>query len=354
MAIARRRILGADVSPWVHCTSRCVRRAYLCGGKAGCWEHRRAWVEDRLEFLARCFAVEVAGYAVMSNHFHVITRMRPELCASWNALEVTRRWLSVYPRQYLADGTPALPSEADITLEAQNEALVTLRRTRLADLGWLMKALKEGIAKRANREDGCSGTFWEGRFRSTPLLDQAALVAAMAYVDLNPVRAKVAVSPETSHHTGVERRIRARQHLAAAQEVASEAPAQAAELRRAGGLRGEATHAEDGLWLCPLARCLVDEWERPLSVDEYLTLVDATGRLLRAGKRGSIEPSLAPILSRLEFETAAWVATMRDSGLFRSTSALGQAAARMAEAGRRGLGWIRNRCPLFARKANAA
>ncbi len=71
-------MLDAEKDTWVHCTSRCVRKAYLCGGRDGRWDHRRGWVEERLRLLAGCFAVEVAGYAVMSNHLHVVLRMRPE------------------------------------------------------------------------------------------------------------------------------------------------------------------------------------------------------------------------------------------------------------------------------------
>jgi hypothetical protein len=214
-----------------------------------------------------------------------------------------------------------------------------------------MRSLNEHIARLANREDECSGRFWEGRYTSVPLLDQAALIACMAYVDLNPVRARLAETPETSAHTAVLRRARARTRFRAATEVRARDPARAAKLLAKGGLDPDAVHAEHGLWLCPLERCIVGEplanWR--ITPDEYLTLVDATGRIVRAGKRGSIPPELAPILARLELTVEAWVSSMLLGG-WRGT-AWGSAASRAAEAARRGWQWVKCRCAVFAEPA---
>jgi REP element-mobilizing transposase RayT len=347
MTTARKHLIDPMRPTWVHCTSRCVRRAFLAGDR---YEHRKAWLEERLQFLARCFAAEVAGYAAMSNHVHVIVRLDRAVALGWSDLDVARRWLSVYPRKYLSDGTPVLPSEAEITAKAQDTVLMTKWRLRLADLGWFMKAFKEPISRRANREDECTGAFWEGRFHSVPLLDQAALIACMAYIDLNPIRAKVADRPERSHHTSGYRRIRARNRHRAAQKICARQPAKAKELLVKAGLSGHATHAEDGLWLTPLARCQTGETlaNKRITAEEYLTLLDATGRLLKAGKRGAIPPELAPILQRLDLTVDAWLATMLGWRMFAFTSALGHATIRAREAGKRGLRWIRNRCPLFS------
>jgi hypothetical protein len=80
-------------------------------------------------------------------------------------------------------------------------------RGRLADLSWYMRVLNESIARMANAEDGVTGRFWEGRFKSQALLDDAAVLTAMAYVDLNPIRAKLAETPETSDYTAIAERL---------------------------------------------------------------------------------------------------------------------------------------------------
>src|SRR3954471_24701206 len=135
MTTARRQQLDPNRPTWVHCTSRCVRRAFLAGYQ---FEHRKVWLEERLRYLARCFAVEVAGYAVMSNHVHVIVRLDRAVAMGWSDLEVGGRWLWVYPRKYLGDGTPVLPDEAEIAAQVKDPVRVGKWPIRLADLGWLM------------------------------------------------------------------------------------------------------------------------------------------------------------------------------------------------------------------------
>ena len=193
----------------VHVVQRCVRRAFLAGidqtsGKD--YSFRKEWIRRRMEALASVFAVDVLSYVVMSNHMHQILRNRPDVCAEWSDEEVAIRWLRVFPGRRLEEHL-AEPTENDVkTLVRDKERLAEVRR-RLSDISWFMRALAEPIARMANKEDECTGRFWEGRFKAQRIVDEAGLLACSMYVDLNPVRAAIAESPEESVHTSAYDRI---------------------------------------------------------------------------------------------------------------------------------------------------
>ena len=92
MRKAREDQFDPNRPPWLHCTSRCVRRAYLCGDG---YDHRKRFIEARLRQLASFFAVEVSAYAVMSNHLHVIARPRPDQAQELSAEAVAVAWLAL-------------------------------------------------------------------------------------------------------------------------------------------------------------------------------------------------------------------------------------------------------------------
>ena len=156
MPAPRSTIVDEAVTPWYHCISRCVRRAFLCGQG---YEYRKQWIENRLKELVGVFAVELAGFAVMDNHLHLLVRLDSKKAQEWSVNEVVRRWLSVFPLRDTAG--KALPlSQARLELLAQDAGWVAKVRKRLGNLSWFMKCLKEPLARLANRQDGCSGAFW--------------------------------------------------------------------------------------------------------------------------------------------------------------------------------------------------
>lgn len=214
MPKARKAQICLEDTPYYHCVSRCVRRAYLCGEDKltkTSYEHRRQWVQDRIHFLSEIFAIDVCAYAVMSNHTHLVLHIHKELSDTWDTEEVIRRWRrlsngTLLSHQYLNPEQRKLMHEAQLFTV---EETANIWRQRLTDISWFMRYLNEYIARQANKEDKCTGRFWEGRFKSQALLDKAALAACMAYVDLNPIRAGMAKTPEKSDHTSIQYRINA-------------------------------------------------------------------------------------------------------------------------------------------------
>ena len=195
-----------------HCFSRCVRRAFLYGYDVRThqdFSHRKAWLVNRLRKLAGIFAVEVCAYAVMENHYHTILRTRPDIADGWADQEVATRWLTLFPGNKGLKGAEKLPVEKQIRFLMNYPELIATLRQRLSSLSWFMGRLNEFIAREANKEDGVKGRFWESRFKCQALLDEAAIASCMAYVDLNPIRAGRAATPEDSDFTSIQERIRA-------------------------------------------------------------------------------------------------------------------------------------------------
>ncbi len=161
--------------------------------------------------------MEVCAYAAMSNHLHLVVKNDPLAVREWSKEEVARRWFRLFPGGRDSKGEPARPDPMIVRRFLEDEQRVEVCRNRLGNLSWYMRCLNEPIARRTNREDECSGRFREGRFKCQRLEDEGAVLACMAYVDLNPVRAGLAEVPEASEFTSIFERIAGRaERLAAA------------------------------------------------------------------------------------------------------------------------------------------
>ena len=160
-----------------------------------------------MTLLAEVFAIELCAYALMGNHYHLVVKLNPEASHSWSDTDIVERWTQLFAGPALAQkvlrGDRLSPSES-----MQVKRLTELWRERLGDLSWFMRCLNEYIARKANAEDQCTGHFWESRFKSQALLDDTALITAMAYVDLNPVRAGIAARIPESDYTSAQARWR--------------------------------------------------------------------------------------------------------------------------------------------------
>ena len=306
----RRDVLAEGEIQVVHCVNRCVRRAFLCGldPLTGTdYEHRRELIRQRLEFLAGVMGIEVLGYAVMSNHFHCILRSRHDVVATWSDDEVALKWWMLCPARKNKGGSPAEPTEFELNAIRNDTKGLKEKRVRLSSISWFMRFLSERVAKEANKQDSCTGRFWEGRFKAQVLLDDAALLACLQYVDLNPVRANIASSAESSDFTSAQDRI---VDLKAAEEV-STAEAQDNRIehgQRAGWLapiplepKRQAVRAKKTVRRASNKGCL------QMGLGDYLQLLDWTGRQIRSDKRGAMPAHLEPLFERLGISTELWV-----------------------------------------------
>ena len=322
MALPRSKYVQDGQEGVYHCFSRCVRRAFLYGFDPLTrrdFSHRKAWLVDRLRYLAAIFAIEVCAYAVMENHYHTILRTRPDIVALWSDREVAIRWLTLFPRHRGMGGAAIPPPEQEICALADCPDRIAKLRQRLSSLSWFMGRLNEFIARAANKEDDVKGRFWESRFKCQALLDEAAIAACMVYVDLNPIRAGQAATPEESDFTSIQARIHAWQ-----QETMPKAavPGEAVPDMHSDKFPNPIPamdHSLDGAalsasWLCPIHSDPQRRGILPMSTVEYFDLVDISGRMMRSDKRGAIDVDLAPILMRIGANPDAWIETISRFG----------------------------------------
>jgi hypothetical protein len=314
MTTARRELVDINVTRWYHCISRCVRAASLMGQR---YPERKQWIEDRLELLTRNFAIGVGSFSIMDNHLHVLVRLEPERVQDVSAEDVVRRWLAIYPPRTLAIDQPKVVDRW-VAQQVQDRGRVELIRGRLQNLGWFMKALKEPLSRLANKQDGARGTFWEARYKSIAILDPQALLASSVYIDLNPVAAGLASTPERSGHTSLRQRV---------EHARAEGKLGVLKAARAGSVVASkaAGTLEQGHWLIPIedrrpgvgGQSAPGEGDsvRPgmlpsLSLGSYLQLVDYVGRLYRTGK-GRLSDNLQEVFDRLDTGPQSWTESLQ-------------------------------------------
>lgn len=301
-----RSVVVDDSRPGVyHCISRCVRRAFLCGDG---YNHRRDWIQKRLDELVSLMAIDIYAWEILDNHLHILLAIRPDNVSAWSDHEVADRYLQICPCKWRRRlrGTPvdAPPSDQEIAISLINPDRVKVLRARLSSVSWFMAKLKEPIAKRANREDECTGHFWEGRFRCFAVLDEAAIVATATYVDLNAIRAGIVERPEDTQHGSIAQR---------ATLISGGRPRTSISLQPIPGF----------------------------SDKDYLKHIDRWARAMVPGKR-FMPRSVPPILERLGFTARSWVKALRSTWDSLAGTAIGTIDSLQAEADRRGGNWVCN------------
>ena len=331
MPRARKELVHIDTTPFYHCYVRCVRRAYLCGDdhKSGTnYDHRKAWLISRLKFLSFIFPMDICAYAVMSNHYHVVLHVDKQRAENWSNNDVVERWTQLFqPPLLIKRWLQEADDLSDVELETIDDIICQWRK-RLLDIGWFMRCVNEKIARMANAEDNVTGRFWEGRFKSQALLDEAALLTCMAYVDLNPVRAAMANSLEKSDFTSIQERLytfaKRRRHKTPEnkrfikridnQKAKIKKSAEIKDAEKPSNIAGLTNTATQNAKL-PQATLMPFDGSShtkiynalPFTREDYFQLVESTGRIIRSDKRGAINATIQPIMSRYGIDPSQWL-----------------------------------------------
>ena len=308
VAFARRRLFQPGRMATFHCWTRCVRRAVLFGVDPVSGEdysHRRDWILIRQEQMAGLFAIDIDFNAVMSNHLHLVLRTCPRLAKRLSRQEVVRRWLTITRlAKCMTDDLPE-PNPKLVEELAKDKKKVAKMRKRLSSISWFMGILCENVARRANKEDQCKGRFWETRFCCRECVDESAVLLCGIYVDLNPITAGEARSPETARYTSAYARIQAQSQR---KNARNRADGYLAELARRPERKDEYGLADSSR----TGRRASDLGVLSISLEDYLKLLKWTARLLKSGARKTIPKDLASVLDHLDVKHEAWLDTLHD------------------------------------------
>jgi putative transposase len=149
MTRARYQQVSLHDTPYYHCISRCVRRAYLCGydpvtGKN--FDHRKQWLVSRIKTLGAQFSIDICAYAIMSNHYHLVLFVNEQQAREWDDAEVVKRRTALFPRNAALVAT-LQKNNYSKAASRRLQQQISLWRERLMDISWFMRCVNETVAR---------------------------------------------------------------------------------------------------------------------------------------------------------------------------------------------------------------
>ena len=304
---SRRKLLGGNRQGTYHCWARCVRRAFLCGRDPYSkkdYSHRRRWIMEREEQLAALFTIDIEFHTELSNHLHIVLRTCPRAAKKLTPEEVVRRWLTITKlSKCFTDELPEI-DEKRVKELAKDKKKVAKLRKRLSKVSWFMGTLLENIARRSNCEDATSGKFWSTRYGCRECTDPGSVLICGIYVDLNLIRAGEASSVKTAKFTSVYQRLQARKQ---SRHSKSRADGWLAELT----LRPERKDEEHLADSSRTVRRATDMGVLPMSLQDYVYLLDWTAQMIKSGKRSTIPKDIESVLDHMQVNPETWLDTVK-------------------------------------------
>ncbi len=289
MPVARHQLINQAQPAYYHIYSRCVQQERLCGYDPKTqkdYSHRKHFMVKRLHLLTSIFPVDSAAYSIMDDHYHLNVFHNPERVDQWEDETIVHLWLTIHQgpgfmRRWYRDK----PLRADEYDKVQPQ--IDAWRSKLKSLSYFMKCFNEKLSKEFNKESGKKGAFWEERFRIKQLHNERDLLMCMSYVELNPVHAGIADTPEQADYTSYRER---QQQFYTLSEVVSE------------GIQDDAgdTLHNAGIpvkWLMPFKdQVQADQAQDYIhfTYSDYCELVHWLGQSRRDDKAGFISDSQCP------------------------------------------------------------
>lgn len=301
MTMARRELVNYEDTRWYHCISKIARGLALLEKHGPSLKSR---IVSETRRLSQIFAIRVGGHSIMGTHFHLLLRVEVEQAMSWNAREVVERWtLLCRPKNKKREPLKGDELQFWIDEKAKDADYVAERRKRLTDLGWFHRFLKQPLSVYVNKLEGCSGTLFQGRFKSIAVMGFQALLNVAIYIDLNPVAAGIVDVPEQGIHTSFQLRFENAIRSSLFPEMID-------RFVNCASAAADSFDAEKTLWLLSIENRPESGEDQGmfdgLTLVQYMILVDEAGRLPREGK-ASISDAAAAILERLGLKHSVWV-----------------------------------------------
>lgn len=302
MTTARRKTVNYDDTRWYHCISKIARGLWILDQYGNELKRR---IEREISRLSSIFAIGVGGHAILGSHFHLLLQVDVEKAKGWSAIEVLSRWILLCPpKNKKREVLKGDELQFWVDEKSKDQKYVEERRKRLMDLGWFHRFLKQPLSIYVNKLEGCSGTLFQGRFKSIAVMDFQALLNVAIYIDLNPVAAGIVDVPEEAEHTS----FRLRFENAIRNSII---PRLLNEFESCSTDSTQSLEVERALWLLSIENRITGETSNggmfdDLKLIQYMMLVDEAGRIPREGK-ASISSKAKELLKRLGVEHKKWV-----------------------------------------------
>jgi putative transposase len=307
MAIARKHLIDKERPGYYLLSNRCVRQGLHLGeGPVNEYlqRERKVFVEELLVKLCFVFMVRLLTWSLMNNHYHLVLFFNPKRVKKLSDQQIAELVLALDVKSPQRSDWDEKTRKRWLEQFVKNKEEVRKWRSNLSDPSKFMAYFDEVIARNFNKLDKCKGHFWQDRFHSLKLEDRAAVMMAMSYVDLNPVRAGASMDLIRSHHTAISHRIRANCAGELSAEMDRALEPRAVELNKS---------------LCPMEELFEEiEWPvLPVGLGEYVEMLDDMGRLLKEGK-GSLKEETAETLRQMGLNPESWEMIMNLEKNFRN------------------------------------